>query len=115
MNVRFVRPMKFPRSLGWLRCSAGFLVGQVVVLSVIAADAPKPATPAPATPLSGLVEKYTGKTETLTPSQPVARPASQPVAPPTAQPAEMSVSRDAATKKAPARQPSPSLASLPAP
>jgi hypothetical protein len=110
MNAHFVPPMKSPRSLGWLRCGAGFLAGLIVVWSVIAADAPKPATPAPTTPLSGLVEKFTEKRPGKT-----ALPTAQPAAQPTEQPNTTAVSPEHAATKAPPRKPSPPLASLPAP
>ena len=112
VNARFVRRMKFPRSLGWLRGGAGFFASSIIALSVTAADAPPP----PTGPAKKFAEKRTEPVPMPPPSQPVAQPLAQPVAQPTAQPAEMTISREAATKKTGStRKVSPSLASLPAP
>lgn len=88
----------------------------------MAADAPKPTTPPPATPLSGLVKKFTeehtAQPASLPAPQSAAQPVAQPVAPPTAQPIATAASPEhaAAEKKtADKRKAPPSLASLPAP
>lgn len=95
----------------------------MVACAATAAEAPPP----PGSPLNDLVKKFTEKrtapADPLPASQPVSHPAAQPIAQPVAapvaqaigQPTATAINRDPAAKKAAARQPSPPLASLPAP
>lgn len=111
--------MSFIRSVGRCRCGVAFLAGSILALSVSAAD-----TSSPASPIRGLVKKFTEKRTEQSPPPPAsqavaqttAKSAPEPTAQSLSQPVATPVSRESATAKPDStRKPSPALASLPAP